>query len=612
MDVYPKHLWRKTWVLLATLVLLLFVTGCAQGTAVSYHNCNVVIESGEDYFVFGNVASVPQGEDITFQILLSGNRRILAVDYPDYSIEPAPVASIGETNYELLTLYNVRYSTVVSLTTYCPCRIYYYANGGQRLDGGTATVPLIRSGNSGHLRQNTEHGTSLFKRTGYTLVGWNTAADGSGDAVGLGSRVDFAETINLYAQWSRWTEESAFQWSLREGEVTVTRYSGSNPVITVPAELGGYPVTGIAEGAFQQANCQTVILPESITGIKEYAFVDAAVEELYFYDTLLDVSDVCFTGCDKLTTIHINASRPPVYSGTYFSTFPDKMDWLMGMQDDKKIVLFSGSSARFGYDSPRLDETFPSYQIANMGVYAYSNTLPQYLLILSYMNEGDILLSAPEFDAIPEQFCCSNQPGYEFFAMIESNYDLLSELNYQIFSGLLDSFQVYQSVRKGMTDQGYEISAKNFDEDHNPVTGIETYNKYGDYIYPRPNQKQDRAFGIKLADYEVDSYPEEVVQSLNHVFQKFLEQGITVWFSYAPRSLRAVTTGSTEAERERLHVYLQKVLCVPVISEIEDSMYSGIYFYETDNHLSDEGVKIRTERVIEDIYAQMKQEGLTP
>lgn len=108
------------------------------------------------------------------------------------------------------------------------------------------------------------------------------------------------------------------------------------------------------------------------------------------------------------------------------------------------------------------------------------------------------------------------------------------------------------------------------------------------------------------------AYPENVVQSLNQVYRRFQDQGITVWFSYAPRSLRAVTEDSTEGERARLHSYLQETLCVPVISEIEYSMFSGYYFYETDNHLSDEGVTIRTEHVIADMRAQMEKEGLTP
>lgn len=53
---------------------------------------------------------------------------------------------------------------------------------------------------------------------------------------------------------------------------------------------------------------------------------------------------------------------------------------------------------------------------------------------------------------------------------------------------------------------------------------------------------------------------------------------------------------------------MKENLVVPVISEIEDSLYSGVYLYGTDNHLSTEGVKLRTEKIIEEIRVQMQKE----
>ena len=74
------------------------------------------------------------------------------------------------------------------------------------------------------------------------------------------------------------------------------------------------------------------------------------------------------------------------------------------MKDKKKIVLFSGSSTRFGYDSEMIDQAFPDYEVVNMGVFAYSPALPQLELIRSCMKEGDVLLDSPEFDAANRQF----------------------------------------------------------------------------------------------------------------------------------------------------------------------------------------------------------------
>ena len=105
------------------------------------------------------------------------------------------------------------------------------------------------------------------------------------------------------------------------------------------------------------------------------------MREITLFDTLREVSDESFQDCRGLKTLHVNAATSPVYSGSYFDTFSDKYDWLLSLKGRKKLVLASGSSGRYGYDSPALAAAFPDYVPANMGVYAYTNALPQLELI---------------------------------------------------------------------------------------------------------------------------------------------------------------------------------------------------------------------------------------
>ena len=87
-----------------------------------------------------------------------------------------------------------------------------------------------------------------------------------------------------------------------------------------------------------------------------------------------------------------------------------------------------------------------------------------------------------------------------------------------------------------------------------------------------------------------------------------MDERIKVYFTYSPRNKYALSKGSTEEERARLHEYFKSQLHIPVISELEDSLYTGIYLYGTDNHLSTEGAQIRTERVIRDLKEQLAKE----
>ena len=77
---------------------------------------------------------------------------------------------------------------------------------------------------------------------------------------------------------------------------------------------------------------------------------------------------------------------------------------------------------------------------------------------------------------------------------------------------------------------------------------------------------------------------------------------------FRSRNQYAVSEESTPEERARLHQYFQENLIVPVITELEDSLVSGVYLYGTDNHLSTEGVEIRTRRIIQELKEEMEKE----
>lgn len=592
--------------LILWIVLICFLCGCGKRSeVVEEKNCNVVIEQGEGFSAKNDVQSVSRGSDVVFEIALEKGYKIVAADYKNYTLEPAKE---GEPVH--LTIHRVKYPVVVTLT----CEksdgvIIYDANGGELLGAGTSTraeVPVFKK----HLRVNTSIGTDLLKRDGYTLVGWNTKADGTGESTGLGSRVDFTDGMVLYAMWSPWTKECAFTYRVAGEYAIITGYHGTEKTVSVPESLDGKTVIEIEEDAFLDATCETVVLPKTIQRIENGAFQNALLQELYLYDNLSYVSDESFKGCKELQTLHINAIKPPVYSGSFYDTFQDKYDYLLSIRDQKKIVLFSGSSARFGFDSPRLKKEFPNYEVSNMGVFAYTNAYPQFLLIEELMQEGDILLLSPEFDARQRQFCTTHALDDKFFCMMESNYDTVASLDLRMVTKVFGAFYTYLTNRQTMETKSYELCASDFDEDGNPVEEP-SYNVQGDYILYRSNADSvEPVFGLPV-EYTVASFPKEsYFGNANEVYERFLRKGIHVYFTYAPRNRYAISEESTPKEREKLHQYLQEKLIIPVISDLEESLYEGTWLYGTDNHLSTEGVEVRTERIIKDLHRQMEKDGL--
>ena len=593
----------KTVFFIFLLLLVTVQVGCGQKKSEKENLCHIVLESGEGYHVTDPARTVDPGSDVSFTVTLVDNWQFLGTDYHGET----EITKENDGKTVNLVLHEVNYSESICIQAEKgKYEILYDANGGQNVSGNQDRVSICYRGT--HQRINTSTGKDLFSREGYTLLGWNTRADGSGQAVGLGSRIAWEDGLVLYAQWVPWTDEADFTYKEVSGFAVITGYSGKEQQVCVPSSLGGLPVRTIREQAFADTDCRTVILSPGIYEVEKWAFKNSCLEQLYIYDDLEKVSDYAFQGCDMLRTLHINAIEEPAYSGNYFDTFQDKYDRLLSLKDKKKIVLFSGSSTRFGYDSEMIDQAFPEYEVVNMGVFAYSPAISQLELILACMKEGDILLDSPEFDAANRQFCYQRELDYATFAMMESNYDAFAGLDLREYKQVFTAFTAYQEARADMERKNYDVCASDYDEDGHEVEEP-SYNEYGDYVVYRPNStSEEPIYGLPV-NYTVNAFPKDTyIDSINAEFQKFLDQGIKVYFTYSPRNKYALSEDSTQEERARLHEYFKSRLNVPVISELEDSLYTGIYLYGTDNHLSTEGVQIRTTKVIRDLKEQLKKE----
>ena len=611
------------WLLGTAFLTALCFCGCEKPPesptlASSSEVYRIVLEESPAFYADQYVQEVEKGQEAVFTLRLMPGWRITGCDGKENRTFTEDTD--GNT---ILTISDLDFSSVVCVQAERETVTFVYRD--------TASEnTLVREVPVSHLSLNTLQASEAFSREGYVLIGWNTAPDGSGTEIGLGSRVraeDFPDkTYNLYAMWVKEASETDFvtepvgnglritEYSKKDMEnITghaddktepwdTTGHSESEPdILAIPGKIGGLPVYSIAEGAFAGCKAGTVVLPPGLKNVEKRAFEGATLHTLYLFDDLQTISAHAFDGCENLRTLRVQAATAPVYSGNYFATFADKVDYLKSVRDQKKLVLFSGSSARFGYDCDLLKKEFPEYEPVNMGVFAYTNALPQYHLILSYMNEGDILLASPEFDAPQSQFCISRQLEWHHFAMAEANYDLLSELDLREYASVFAALDEYLQIRAGMDGKEYTMSPAEYDEEGNPVH-TPSYNRYGDYILYRENAKTDQpVYGLPV-DYTADALPKSTfLDPFNEVITLFQEKGIRFLVTYAPRNEKALSERSSRETRAELDQHLRDNLIAPVISDIEESMYSGYYLYGTDNHLSTEGVKIRTERIVEDL-----------
>lgn len=625
-----KHVPFLKLSLILTALLLIF-TGCVSARTPSA-SCTVIFEDNPALFFPDQVYEVRQLEDLAISIGVPHGERIASVNYEDYTLS----AKTGESlsyDYYTLTLHQIRYSAVIRLTTATAYTTVYHPGEGQ---GEEITVLE----ESPHLYFNTLPFREQFVREGYLPAGWNTEADGSGIHIGFGSRIDHrnVQQLDLYMEWLPCTEQECFTYTLSGEEATITGYlepenakiqdttiiqdtassrDAANSqdtasshgteaeripqpkAIVIPSVIEGCPVTAISENAFQDVDADLIALPWTLKTISPGAFGNITAADFYFFDNVESFPEEAFESY-AISRLHINAVLDPVYSGSYFDTLSDKLDYLSSLQDQTKIVLFCGSSARFGYNSPMLEAAFPDYKVVNMGVYAYSNMLPQSKMILPFMREGDILLSSPELDTIETQFCGETALDKETFCMAESNYDMLTLLDCTEFTHVFQAFHQYNAARSKMTARSYLDSPAYYDEDGKEQNTL-TYNHCGDYILYRENNSDRKSFGIKRAFYNADYIRDQDLNGLNAVYDAFARQGVTVCFTYSPRSSISISEDSTPESILLLDEMLRDNLHAHMISSITSSLMDPLYFYGTDNHLSTEGARLHTDQIIEDL-----------
>lgn len=76
--------------------------------------------------------------------------------------------------------------------------------------------------------------------------------------------------------------------------------------VTIPSEINGYQVTGIGHSAFNYCSLSTVVIPECVVSIGEYAFADCYdLSSVNIPNGVTTIEDGTFCNCQSLTTIII-------------------------------------------------------------------------------------------------------------------------------------------------------------------------------------------------------------------------------------------------------------------------------------------------------------------
>ena len=587
---------RKAAPILALLALVCLLSGCLFREE-SAPTVTALVESGEHYSLEVSQVTVEVGGSAAFYIKTDPGYRVTAADYRgSYQL----YETRGLTK---LVLEDLRYPTRVRLSLSHSIRsITYCANGGRALTGAGETVTESYDV-SVHIRPNVSIGTDLFAREGHTLTGWNTEPDGSGQRVGLGSRMNVDDSVRLYAQWAPWTAAELFRWREAEGGAVITGYTGAETLLVIPEELDGLPVTAIAAGAFAGCSAETVILPKSLERIEKDAFAGAKLRELCFFDNIVYITDDCFSGCTELSTLRISAIEDPYgYSYRRESVWVDKLDLLISTMGQDRLIFYGGCSMWYnliGTEAQRL--AGERYTVVNMGLNGLSSSLLQMELLRCFVTDRDILIHAPEISSSQQLLlnCSLGKYDDKLWCALEYNYDLVALLDIRVFDGgVLESLRLYLDKKQpggSYSDVYHDSKGYSFQDPTGSVPFVRTVSA-----------------DTLVDSVELDPAYLEDLSRLAQEYRFFTEKGIPIYVSFAAIDMDQVPEeqqGNLELMGALFEERFSAMEGVAVISDIHDFVFHDGDFYDTVYHLLTPGAEQCTYTWMRDLAARLEEDG---
>ena len=106
------------------------------------------------------------------------------------------------------------------------------------------------------------------------------------------------------------TNPDHFYRSYVDGGVVITGYWGSDTAIVIPSEIYGDPVVGIGDFAFSWSELTSVVIPEGVIYIDEYAFSGCeSLVSVSLPSTMETIGTAAFNNCTSLELVKYNGTE---------------------------------------------------------------------------------------------------------------------------------------------------------------------------------------------------------------------------------------------------------------------------------------------------------------
>ena len=468
----------------------------------------------------------------------------------------------------------------------CSMIVRYETNGGLTKDGKPSLETTYSV--SEYKCPSTLPDKGYFTREGYVLSEYNTAPDGSGEAVSMGSKIrSDSSKLTLYCIWLKTDDPSDFEYTKGSG-ITITGYKGNKKNVVIPEKIEGLNVIAIAKKAFTGLDIETVFLPKTIETLNRGSFYECnSLSSIVFFDNIQTFYKDSIASCPNFKNIRINAVQD-VYSDWMIGTYC-KTDRLIWAADMKKFIFYGGSGTLNGIKCEQVNEEIgDEYVVINYGANANVSAAFVFEGMKKWLKEEDIILWCPEMSSYPlgntEMTGSLGKRNIEIY--VSGNYDFLKGIDISKYEGFFEAMmEVFSNHEK-----------------HNAPwdRGAIGYNCYGDTLSSPAQKLFDSEYGFP-SDANLSSY-----KRMHWMVRELKEMGVKIWFSYAVMDESGA--GLTKTRAQQYEQNIKKYFDVTIISDFWDCLVPHECMADSRWHVTLEGADIRTKQVIKDILAQFEKE----
>ena len=583
----------KKLITFLSLISFFVLTGCQK--VISYKNkLSIALLDVEHVTTTEEkIKYINYGEDVSFNFDVEEGYSFRGCNYQEYQIKQ--VTTTGKQ----ITFRSVNRNMKIKLeVSRNDASLTYYPNGGYITTGEDKFITDFSLKN--HRRPNTINADNNFKRDGYQLIAWNTKADGSGERIGLGSRVtvdDKDHTASLYAIWKMETPVSQFTYLQIPSGIAITGCTSTDEEVIIPQYIDDLPVISIRENAFIDSKVKHVYLPYTIETISAGSFNNCRLMSLTMSDNVINIGNDSFIDCNQFRTLYLNAYRPPVYtSKDRHSFYADKVDLLILSQNDTtpRMVFEGDSGVWFNVHGKTISEAYKDrYTIVNLGLNGFYNGRTQLSIVQHFLKPGDQFVHI----VVP----CSSQQVLHDLEMrenmwipLESNYDLFSYVDLTTLFNVFESYYKYMFVKATLQAVSYEDTPK-----QNYI------DEYGCIPFDMPSTGEGDKDLLDDASIEPDLYDSNTLIRLNSYYQSVTQiTGRKPLYGFGATNY----DGLSEEDRSstKIKQYVDRVTAgissyAHIVDDLADNIYHGRYFYYTNFHLTTEAGIYYTKELIKNM-----------